>query len=144
MRQFHKFRRLTSSDRHLLLEAAVLLAAIRVALSLISFPSLQSLVVRAASRLRRASTEPLPPHRIAWAVAVAGRHVPGSTCLIRALAAQALLVRRDQDAVFRIGVATGRDRALSAHAWVESSGEIIVGASAEAYTPLFAAGAGSR
>lgn len=144
MRRLSKFRRLSPSERHLLLEAAVLIAAIRVGLALMPLTILQRLLVCVASRLRCVSADAMPPQRIAWAVAVAGRFLPGSTCLTRALAAQALLVRRDRQAILRIGVATGRHRALAAHAWLESDGEILVGAHADSYTPLFAAGAESR
>jgi hypothetical protein len=60
-------------------------------------------------------------------VGVAGRLVPGTTCLVRALAAQALLARRGHASQLRLGVARGSGRAFEAHAWLEQDGRVLVG-----------------
>ena len=70
------------------------------------------------------------PDRIVWAVVVASRYVPKSTCLTQALTAQVLLAQRGFPAQLHIGVAKqGEDKPLEAHAWVESEGRIVIGGS---------------
>src|SRR5438309_451978 len=70
------------------------------------------------------------PDRVVWAVVVASRYVPMSTCLTQALAAQVLLARRGYSAHLHIGVAKeGAEAKLKAHAWVESDGKVLIGSS---------------
>ncbi|MDQ7029719.1 MAG: lasso peptide biosynthesis B2 protein [Ardenticatenia bacterium] len=132
MDKLRKFRHLPATERRLLVSAAFWLLAMRLALVLLPFrfmPRLPALV----ARLRRpARKTEVAPERIAWAVRVAERHLPGRrTCLVQALAAQTLLLRQGYDARLRIGV--GRDEAggFRAHAWVEYEGGILLGGSAE-------------
>jgi len=66
--------------------------------------------------------------QIGWAVRTAARYVPGATCLVQALAASALLSRAGHAPDLRIGVVKPDRSALSAHAWVERDGVIVVGA----------------
>ena len=80
------------------------------------------------------------PDRVVWAVVVASRYVPMSTCLTQALAAQVLLARRGYSAHLHIGVAKeGAEAKLKAHAWVESDGKVLIGGSEPGrYTHLLA------
>jgi hypothetical protein len=64
---------------------------------------------------------------VAWAVAVASRFVPKATCLVQALAGQALLARRGHAARLHIGVSKPEGR-FEAHAWLEDEGRPILGA----------------
>ena len=64
---------------------------------------------------------------LAWAVEAASRYVPRATCLVQALALQALCARRGQATALRIGVAHGERRELEAHAWLEGEGRILIG-----------------
>jgi len=78
-----------------------------------------------------------PPHecghpdvrRIAAAVQSVSRRVPGSTCLVVALAACRLLHSNGYPARLCIGVRRGEVNAnlLKAHAWVEYDGAIVIG-----------------
>jgi hypothetical protein len=75
--------------------------------------------------------------RIVWAVGAAGRLVPRTTCLARALAAQALLARRGHASELRLGVAGGAGRVFEAHAWLERDGRVLIGGPVdERYVPL--------
>jgi Transglutaminase-like superfamily len=71
-------------------------------------------------------------------VALASRYVPTATCLAQALAGQTLLAQQGEPAVLRIGVAKNEAGKLEAHAWVESQGRIVIGASLDLcrYTQL--------
>ncbi len=114
---------LAPAERRLVLVAAVLVGAVRVGLSLLSFPTLRQFLALLA---RAHASAPLPAERIAWAVVAAGRRIPGATCLVQALAAQVLLARHGHGAELRIGVARATD-GIEAHAWLERDGEPIFG-----------------
>jgi Transglutaminase-like superfamily len=139
MRRWHKFFRLSCADRCLLINSGLLLGGIRVGLWLLPFRKVQRLLQKTARmfpeprRLHQASID-----RVAWAVTVASRYVPMGTCLIQALAAQALLEWRGHTASLYIGVAKGAAGQLEAHAWVEAEGQIVVGDTDDRshFTPL--------
>jgi len=74
---------------------------------------------------------------LARAVRGAARLVPRASCLVQALALEALLARAGHDAVVRLGVSSGP--VFDAHAWVECDGAILIGGSgADRYTPIAA------
>lgn len=65
---------------------------------------------------------------VRWAVLNASRIVPGGrNCLVRALAAQRMLSRRGVESELKIGACNDAERGFEAHAWLESSGVIVVG-----------------
>lgn len=68
--------------------------------------------------------------RIVWAVSAMGRRVPGTTCLVEALAAHCMLRRHGHRPALKIGVRRGAVVALDAHAWVECGGAVVIGRSA--------------
>jgi Transglutaminase-like superfamily len=131
--------RLSPSDRHLLIEAVVLVAAIRLGLWLLPFRSVRTLVERLGAWEWGAAPEgdSASIKRIAWAVTRASRYLPAATCLTQALAAQVLLRRRGLAAKLHLGVGRDEDERFVAHAWVESQGRIVVGGSnLDRYTRL--------
>jgi hypothetical protein len=157
MRRLHSLLRLAPADRRLLIETALLLAAIRLGLSLLSFRTVLNLLTAILRKpkletrspeletFRSQSTQQLSSNRIVWAVELASRHVPAtSNCLIRALATNALLARQHYPARLHIGVAKGTDNKLQAHAWVESDGKVVIGGSELGeFVPLSEANLGS-
>jgi hypothetical protein len=65
-----------------------------------------------------------------WAINATSSRIPGTErCLIRALAAREMLLRRSIDAKLRIGVPKSSCGDFEAHAWVESEGGKIIGES---------------
>lgn len=133
--RLHRLFGLPRAERRLLIEAAVCLAAIRIALLVLPFRRLLAILNSAARSLRARQSE---TDRVAWAIDVASRHVPFTdNCLVRALAAQALLKRRRRNADIRFGVARNASGEFEAHAWVESDGVPIIGKpSPDPFTPL--------
>lgn len=127
MRGLLRFGRLPAVDRWLVLNALVVVTAMRLRLMLLPF--------RPGSGSAQLSTRPLTvgpsPRRIAWAVEWAGEYFGRATCLARALAAGWMLRRRGFSSRISIGVdaCQPRDRrsSLVAHAWLELGGEILVG-----------------
>jgi hypothetical protein len=138
MSRLTRLRSLTGEERRLLLEAVLVSVVIRVALSIMPFRA-----VRRTLRLFRSFGAPGRGSEsledIGTAVARAGRHVPGSTCLTEALAGEVLLARRGFPVRLRLGVAR-EEGELRAHAWVESEGTIVIGDHGGAYTPLLGRG----
>lgn len=124
-RHLQKFWRLSPPDRRLLVTTVLLLTAMRLGLWLLPFRTLRRGLARHAQTSSRFATT--PPERIGWAVATAGRYVPGATCLTQALAAQFLLERRGYSAHLRIGMARRDGAQFEGHAWVEHEGQIIFG-----------------
>jgi hypothetical protein len=73
---------------------------------------------------------------IRWAVSAAARRLPGTRCLPRALALQALLRQAGIASELRIGVAKAGEE-LAAHAWVECEGRALTdGEELGGYHPL--------
>ena len=129
MKQFAKFSNLTGSERCLLVSALFRLVAVRVGMWVIPFRVLlRCLHKMAVERDRLRGNNPLPPERIAWAIRVVSRYLPGTmNCLVQALATQSMLARRGHPARVRIGVAKDEGGQLKAHAWVECEGKIVIG-----------------
>jgi hypothetical protein len=128
MKRLRKFLHLTSGDRRLLVNTALLLGAIRLGLRLLPFRTLQRVLIRLAHAPAGShGTKQSSVDRLVWAVSVASHYVPKATCLTQALAAQVLLGRRGYLTQLRVGVAKDEEGQLEGHAWLESQGKVIVG-----------------
>jgi hypothetical protein len=111
--------RLEARERRLLAQAAFWLVAFRLGLLLLPF-----LVVRrvASPAVGSPSAAGSAPERMSWAVAAVANRLPGTTCLPRALALNAMLRRAGFAAELQIGVARDDAAPLRAHAWVTCNG----------------------
>ena len=121
---------MSSGERRLLLVGGVVVACVRILLWLIPFTRLMWLIERTALRSARVAPVRLREDTgatITWGVTTAARYVPRATCLTQALAAQWLFAWFGHPTLLRIGVAKGNDKALRAHAWLESDGRVVVG-----------------
>jgi hypothetical protein len=129
---------LSTRERLLAAEAAVLLVGVGAAIRVIAHTRLRSGLGSLPAPLLGSDTA---REDVGWAVDAADGATPGDrSCLVRALVAEAMLERRGHETTLRFGVDdAGAD--MEAHAWLESNGEIIVGGEArEAYTRLEASG----
>ena len=108
--------RLSASGFLRLLETAVAVMSIRVALLLWPYDRLR----RYLDRPYRVSARRSPAAEIVQYVSTVRRRFPNDTCLTRALAAEVLLRWHGHSACLRIGVAKDPSNNLHAHAWVES------------------------
>lgn len=143
MELLHRFRRLPSPYRNLLVKSVLLLGLVRVGLRLLPFQTLRRLL----ARMMRAHAESLGGSQaslwqVVWAVTVASRYFPAATCLTQALATQVLLSCRGHPASLRVGVARGDAGEFQAHAWVEYEGKVVIGGikALSRYTPLLSLG----
>ncbi len=82
---------------------------------------------RFARPVKGLTRSPLPIDLLTWAIPAASRRVPHASCLTQALAARLLLTREGHEATLRVGVAKEPQGPLRAHAWIESSGQTILG-----------------
>jgi len=130
LNRLRKYLRLPAPDRRLLLEAAMLQAAVRLALWFLPARTWHRLSACVGIPMRhRPSACVVSPSRAAWAIAATTRVIPRSTCLVRALAAQRLLARHGYPSTLHLGVARA-PHGLDAHAWLECQGAILLGAPA--------------
>jgi hypothetical protein len=128
MYRIHKLLSLPLPERWLLVKAATLLGVVRLMLWLLPFSSARRLFGWVCQDSQRLVTEPASTQRLAWAVSVASRFVPGAShCLTQAIATEILLVRRGYPAKVCFGVLPKATASLVAHAWVESNGVIVIG-----------------
>ena len=119
-----RFRALHATRRRLLLEAAVLFAAMRAALLIVPFGTLR----RLQGRVSRGVAQVDDPDSVGWAVqAVALRLASRPSCLLKALVADLMLRHRGYESTVHFGVRRREPRGLDGHAWVECEGHVVVG-----------------
>jgi hypothetical protein len=144
MRELIKFLRLDGTERLLLLKTFARVWIASVILRLLPFAVIQRLF---ASRTTRNGPRQgrHPIGRILWAIDVANRYVPGTSCLSLAVAGRTMLNREGYPAQIHIGVAKDHGCSLAAHAWVESGGKILIGGndSTSLFAPLAVIGEGT-
>ena len=129
-----RLARLPPEQRALLARAALWLVLARLGLATLPFLRVRALCER-ASRGRPLAGR--PASEIRWALLAAARRLPGTRCLPRALALQALLRQAGVESELRIGVAKDRQGGLVAHAWVDRAGEpFLADEDLTAYTAL--------
>ena len=118
-------------QRAMLLKALALLWLARIALSSVPFRLLRrTLDGRHAASPRRRPPE--TPERLAWAIHAMTRFVPRPTCLVQAVAGGWLMRAEGYHTAVRVGVRKGEGGGLSAHAWLEHDGAIVIGAAERA------------
>lgn len=123
MRGLRRFLDLPNSQRLLMFQALVILFAIRLALRYVSLPTIQ----RLASGMCWRQGKTLGVDQIVRAIRSARHFVPGATCLVQALTAQALLIRHAHDARLKIGVMKDSAKGFGAHAWVTCGQHVVFG-----------------
>ena len=125
MTRLSRFLNLSAPERTILIIAVPLVAAVRLCLLIVPFPTLYKAWLATLPRLARTpSAESPSPERVVWLVAVASRSIPGARCLPQSVAAQLLLARQGHLVELRIGVRK-QDDELEAHAWLEHNGAPI-------------------
>ena len=110
-------------------EAVACLIVARLAVALVPFRTLVSVVSRPPGRSEVSSQERNRARReVSSAVARANLRLPGrTTCLHRAMTAQSMLRRRGVGATLYHGAATLPGQGLTAHAWVNDGDKGVVG-----------------
>lgn len=125
-----KFFRLSGPDKILFLKIAGLLSTARFCLLLLEYKTVLNLFDWLADppSPRSLSDDASYLERVVTLTRTAGRRFLGSKpCLPQSLVVECLLKRQGISASMKIGVTKGEEDQLLAHAWVESSGEIVIG-----------------
>src|SRR5262245_17062378 len=135
-RRVHRFSRLDPSERRLIARAARSMAAVRLGLMVMTVGALR----RGLARVRRGARRERPaerPDRLARAVVRASVLVPGASCLVQALAMEALLAREGTAARLRIGFARTPHGSVAGHAWIEAAGlSLLAESGSAAHVPV--------
>jgi len=138
-RRWRAFTRLTWAERRFLVEAALLLPAVALALRLAGFQRVQATMSRTRGAQRAALDGRTPSAAtIAYLVAVASRYTLGRPrCLPQALVLWSVLRRQGRAAELRIGVRKQDDQ-IEAHAWVEYDGAVfdVAGGGYKRFSPF--------
>jgi hypothetical protein len=122
------FLRLPPSDQWLFIRSALLLVVISCGLYVLPFKTLLALLSKLKEKpMGRRNSNRLSADRIAWSVKSAGRHIPLTTCLSRALVGRMVFGREGYPCDLHIGVAKSEANRLEAHAWLEMGGRIVAG-----------------
>lgn len=140
MRLLASFRQKSRHERRLLVRAALISMAIRLALVVLPFRIVcRWAATKRAAAPRRAArsgmerpasagTDRAERDRIVQAVHSATRYIQGRRrCLLRGLAVQWMLHRAGHPVELKIGAARTADGELVAHAWVERDGHVVTG-----------------
>jgi hypothetical protein len=137
-RKFIRCLKLGSQQRNLLLEALLLLGVARVVIIALPFKIYSRWLgapSAAADGDERAEAVPAMVRSVRLAIAVAARNTPWeSACLVQAMAARWMLVRRGVPTSLHLGVRHEPSGALKAHAWLRSDGRFVTGGREQ---PLF-------
>lgn len=140
VRRFRKAAELPAAERRLVLSAYALVWLMTLCLHTVRLRRAQAIAAQAARLLallrRRAHLPADRPGAVTWAARLAGRHVPGATCLAHALVAQVLLSSQGTPNRLCIGVAREAGGGLDAHAWVECMSSAESDGGAENYARL--------
>lgn len=124
---------LSGWEAFFLCRCLLVVAAVRLGLTLFSYNRVRAMVTRLNAR-QCASMGEL--RLVAWGVAAAARFVPGATCLTQALSGQYLLARQGNASNIRIGIERGTGEQLKAHAWLVSDDHIVLGGSVDGFAHL--------
>ena len=123
--RIRKFSRISARERRLLIGASILLAVSRLVLWVVPFRFVWPYLSQTVSE--REATDPCLLRSIIWAIDTAAKWVPGSKCLVKAMAARIIMGHYGYACSVRLGVNKNQNGKFQAHAWVERNGDIIVG-----------------
>jgi len=151
IKKFKKFRRLSSEEKKLFLEAYVTLGMMRTAILTISFKRLTRSLEHVAKK-KELPTLNAQEMKIAQQVGLsimrASAYTPWeSACLAQSLTAQKMLKKRGIPGVFYLGAMKdeGSEEKMKAHAWSQCGDTIITGGGGhEAFTVLSVFGWGKE
>jgi len=139
MSRLNSFRSLPPGDQFRLTAAAGLLLVVWGGVVVVSFDRFRWFLVRLGNLCGRVIPGTPSARRVASAVAVADRHLPGDrTCLVRSLSTEVLLRIYDCEFTHRIGVDRTVDGTVRAHSWIEYDGDVLIGQldDLDAFEPL--------
>ena len=136
-----KFLKLPLSKQRFLIEAVLLLTAMRISLRLLPYRVLRRFLFQSdRTDAGKHSEGKNQKNEIVWAINTGGKYIlREKSCLPLALAGQTLLRLHGFPARLCLGFQKNEDESIQAHAWVESNGKVVIGGledEIEQYVPL--------
>jgi len=119
------------SEKSFVLKASIFLIFIRCAFLILPFSAVRKLLQILTPKSQHLPQGPKQrtKENIAWVVEVASRRIRFTdNCLVKALVTHALLKEEGYPSSLHIGVAKKETSLFQAHAWIESEGQIVIGA----------------
>jgi Transglutaminase-like superfamily len=117
-----RFVRLSGAERRILIRVLWVVGVARASLWVLPVEKARRVIAKVVARSTTDSVD-----QVVWAVRLAGRCLPGATCLTQALAAEALLAGAGFSPQIEIGVAKDELSGFQAHAWVVCHGQVVLG-----------------
>lgn len=124
------------ADDRLRFVAVLWVGLARAGLHVLSLPRLRALLTHLASLTPSRLPAHMDAEAIGRAVLAAQRAVPRASCLVQALAAEALLLGTGHPAEVHLSASLNGDGEIAAHAWVSSGGVVVVGGGPSGHQPL--------
>ena len=125
-----RFFSLPVEEKRLLIQAFMLLWAIRIGLWVLPFSTLRGIIQKITPiTTERGENNLIPLDRLVWATEVMSCYVPKATCLTKALAGKVLLAGAGYSSSLFIGVAKDGENNFEAHAWLNRDELTIIGKS---------------
>lgn len=115
--------------KKMLAGAFLMLALLRFALFCLPYRKVRRFVAQTPRRRGRGRIDMQAYQaKLVWAIQLAGRYLLGhKPCLPQALAVQWFLLRQGVATDLNIGVQKDAAQGISAHAWIERDGQVIIG-----------------
>jgi hypothetical protein len=141
MKNLEKFSQLPFNKQRILVEALLLITAMRISLRVLPYHIIRWFLFKRDSVFDiRHQHENDISQDIIWAIKKAGKFtLRDNSCLILASAGCILLRLHGCPAQLRLGIQKCEDGAIVGHAWVESDSKVVIGAAdreIERYIPL--------
>lgn len=127
MNRIVKFFRLPHHDKVVFFQAVQLLFIWRLRLYFQNFKAAIHHNGVECTRLFATRTTHIPAQRISALLNAAGKIIPFTTCLSKALAGQILFNSYGHTTRLHIGVEKNNEGSLKAHAWLTLDGELLIG-----------------
>jgi hypothetical protein len=134
MKIVYKFIQLENLDKVILIKTILLAWIIRIILWIFPFSVLQKLVDKVSKKPQKLKHVSLK--KLVWAVNIASKYSPKSTCLTRSITGYILLSRYGYSTKIKIGVSKSDKSNLDAHAWLENNDNVVIGKSKKKYTTI--------
>ena len=135
---FLDFIKLSYPEKILALESLFWVTVVRVMIWIFPFSFAQKRVQKIATYLSPDELDKVHKvriERIRMMIVVISRYIPRATCLVQAMAGHIIFSRYGYNTIIKIGV-LNEDGVFEAHAWLEHSGNVVLGESEKNYKTI--------
>lgn len=138
MKIIYKLVQLQRLDKIILIKAIFLTWLVRIILWIFPFSVLRKLISNISKKKRKLNSISL--EKLVWALNVASKYSPKSTCLTRSIAGYILFLTHGYQTEIKIGVCKNDKGNIEAHAWLENNENVVIGESKNNYATILSLG----